>query len=110
MNIQAMNAAILKTTILSIVFMGVAIVLAGIALLYWKDQIAPYIRYLLPIPPIGVASYVFVYNMYSKYGGTRPASISDSIKEIVLASAISSASFFVFTLVLVVMVGLSEDI
>jgi len=105
-----MNLTILKTTILSIVFMGVVIVLAGIASLYWKDQIAPHMRYLLPIPPIGVASYVFVYNMYSKYGGTRPGPLADSIKEIVWASGISSLSFFIFTLILVFMVDLSKDI
>jgi hypothetical protein len=47
-------------------------------------------RYLLPIPPIGVASYVFVYNIFSKYGGTWPEPLCNLIKEIVWASAISS--------------------
>ena len=90
--------------------MGVVILLAGIALLFWKDQIAPYMRYLLPIPPIGVASYVFVYNMYSKYGGTRPSSISDVIKEVAWASGISSVTFLGFTLILVFMVDFLRDI
>jgi len=104
------NLAILKTTILSVIFMGVVILLAGIALLLWKNQIAPHMRYLLPIPPIGVASYVFVYNMFSHYGGTRPGAFTDIAKEIVWASGISSVSFFVFTLILVFMVDLIKDI
>ncbi|WP_372683784.1 hypothetical protein [Desulfosarcina sp.] len=66
-------------------------------------------RYLLPLPPIGVASYVFVYNMFSKYGGTRPGSLADIIKEVVLASGIASVSFSMFTLILVFMVNLSKD-
>jgi len=99
-----MNLAILKTTILSIIFMGLVILLAGVALLVWKNQVAPYMRYLLPIPPIGVASYVFVYNMFSKYGGTKPGPLSDIFREILWASTISSVFFFVFTVVLVFMV------
>ena len=78
-----MHFATLKTTILSIIFMGVVILLAGIALLCWKNQVAPHMWYLLPIPPIGVASYVFVYNMFSKYGGTPPGPFADIVKEIV---------------------------
>lgn len=105
-----MNLVILKTTILSVIFMGVVISLAGIALLCWKSQVAPHMRFLLPIPPIGVASYVFVFNLFTKYGGSCPESLSDVIKEIILASAISSASFFIFTLVLVFLVDFSKDI
>jgi hypothetical protein len=65
--------------------MGIVILLAGIALLCWKNQIAPHMRFLLPVPPIGVASYVFVYNMFSKYGGTLPGPFVDIIKEILWA-------------------------
>jgi amino acid permease len=104
-----MNLAILKTTILSIILMGVVILLAGIALLCWKNQIAPYMRYLLPIPPIGVASYVFVYNMFSHYGGTRPSPFGDIVKEVVWASAISSMAFLAFTLILVFLVSFLKD-
>lgn len=104
-----MNSAVLKTTILSVIFMGLVILLAGLALLFWRNQIAPYMRYLLPIPPIGVAAYVFVYNMFSKYGGARPGPFSQVIREIALASAISSAVFFVFTLILIVTVFFSID-
>ena len=105
-----MNLTILKTTILSIIFMGVVILFSGIVLLFWKNQVALHMRYLLPIPPIGVASYVFVYNMFSKYGRTLPGSIADTIKEIVWASAISSIFFFVFTVILVFMVDLVNKI
>jgi hypothetical protein len=105
-----MSSEILKTTILSIIVMGVVILLAGIALLCWKNQVAPHMRFLLPIPPIGVASYVFVNNMFSKYGGTCPRTFSHIIKEIVWASAISSISFFVFTLILMFTVILLKDV
>ena len=101
-----MNLAILKTTILSIIFMGAVILVAGIILLIYKQQIAPYMRYLLPIPPIGVASYVFVYNMFAKYDGHRSGSVLDTLVEICWASGISFVFFFVFTLILVFIVDI----
>ena len=67
-----MNTEVLKTTILSIVTMGVVITLSGVVLYYFRDQVGQYMRYLLPIPPIGVAAYVFVYNMFGKYDGKLP--------------------------------------
>jgi hypothetical protein len=100
-----MNAAVLKTTILSIIFMGGVILLVGIALLFYEEHITPYMRYLLPIPPIGVASYVFVYNMYSKYDAQLPGSVWDTLMEIFWGSGISFIFFFIFTFILVFMVN-----
>lgn len=101
-----MNLALLKTTIFSIIFMGAVILLAGVALLFYKQHIAPYMRYLLPIPPIGVASYVFVCNMFSKYDGRTPGTAWETLVEIFLASGISFVFFFVFTLILVFLVDI----
>jgi hypothetical protein len=103
------NLAILKTTILSIIFMGAVILVTGIILLFYRQQIAPYMRYLLPIPPIGVASYVFVYNMFAKYDGHRPGSVVDTIVEICWSSVISFLFFFVFTLTLVFVVDITNN-
>lgn len=103
-----MNLTVLKTTILSIIFMGVVILLAGIILLFYKQQIAFYMRYLLPIPPIGVASYVFVYNMFARYDGLRPGTVLDTLIEISWASGISFVFFFVFTMIQVFMVGFTK--
>ncbi|MDJ0828277.1 MAG: hypothetical protein QNI92_00420 [Desulfobacterales bacterium] len=103
-----MSSTLLKITTLSIVFMGVVILLAGIALLLFQKQIAPYMRYLLPIPPIGVAAYVFVYNMFAKYDGKLPGTVLDSIKEICLASVLSFVFFLIFTVILVFMVDVTK--
>jgi hypothetical protein len=94
--------------ILSIIFMGVVILLAGVILLFCKQQVAPYMRYLLPIPPIGVASYVFVYNMFAKYEGHLPGTALDTFIEITWASGISFVLFFVFSLIMVFLVALSQ--
>ena len=48
--------------------------------------------------------------MFSNYGGTRPGPFVNVIKEIVWASAISSLSFFAFTLIMVFIVDWVKDI
>ncbi len=103
-----MNFAVIKTTILSIIFMGVVIILAGFVLLVYRQQVGPYMRFLLPIPPIGVASYVFVYNMFSRYDGQRPGTFWVTLMEIGWASGLSFIFFFVFTFILVFVVDSSK--
>jgi hypothetical protein len=105
-----MNSAVLKTTILSIIIMGFVITLAGIALYYWRDLVAQHMRYLLPIPPIGVAAYVFVYNMFAKYDGNLPGTTTDVLKEIFWASVISGGFFVVFTILLVFLANVTKNI
>jgi len=65
-------------------------------------------RYLLPIPPIGVASYVFVCNMFAKYEEHLPGTALDTLIEIAWTSGISCVLFFVFSLIMVLLVDLSQ--
>ncbi len=99
-----MNGMVLKTTILSIIFMGILISLTGIAIYFKKDFLSQYMCYLLPIPPIGVAAYVFVYNLFGKYSGKLSGNLMDIFNEILLGSAISSIVFLVIALFLTVLV------
>ena len=100
-----MNSEFLKTTILSIIVMGFVISLAGLALYCWRDAVSQYLRFLLPIPPIGVAAYVFVTNMLSKYHGKVPGTIADVSREILVATLISGGFFLAFTIILVFLIN-----
>ncbi|MFC1580133.1 hypothetical protein ACFL4N_04410 [Thermodesulfobacteriota bacterium] len=105
-----MNSEFLKTTILSIIIMGFVITLAGTALYFWRDSVSQHIRFLLPIPPIGVAAYVFVTNMLAKYNGKIPGTIPDVAREILLASLVSGGFFLVFTILLVFLISTLKNI
>ncbi|MBW1775831.1 MAG: hypothetical protein JRJ82_23625 [Deltaproteobacteria bacterium] len=105
-----MNSDFLKTTILSIIIMGFVISLAGIALYCWRDAVSQHMRFLLPIPPIGVAAYVFVCNMLAKYDGKMPGTIPDVCGEILWASLISGGFFLVFTILLVFLINTLKHI
>ena len=104
-----MNTDMVKTTILSMLAMGIVIGLAGVVLLIFKELSVKYLRYLLPIPPIGVAAYVFVYNLFRTYEGRLPTS-TIVVKEILWASLISFLVYIIFVCLIVAIVHYAKDI
>ena len=101
-----MEQEVLKANLLSIAVAGLLIALSGFVLYVFRDQVSGNIRYLMPIPPLGVASYIFVFNMYQYYGGRLPGSSIDTIKEILISTAVSALFFGVFTFLLVLIISL----
>ncbi len=95
-----MELNLLKTNLLVIVGSGLVMSLFGIVLILVREQIAGYARYLLTIPPIGVASYVFVFNLLKKHNGGIPASVPIFLSEVAMATLIAAAVFFTFTILL----------
>ena len=76
---------------------------SGILLYLFHDISRPYISYLLPIPPIGVAAYVFVFNLTRKYEGGFPADVSTLLIELGLATIFSALIFFLFSIIIVML-------
>lgn len=100
-----MNPEILKTNMLSIAAAGFLILLTGTALYLLRDQISENVRFFLPIPPLGVAAYIFVFNMYNHYDGHLPKEYWVAAKEIFYSTAIAAISFGVFALLLVAIIS-----
>jgi len=55
-----MNDEMLKVNILTITIAGLLMMLTGVVLYLFRDIVSINIRFFLPIPPLGVAAYVFV--------------------------------------------------
>lgn len=100
-----MEEEILKTNILSITVSGLLILLTGALFLIFRDAVSRNLRFVLPIPPLGVAAYIFVFNLYVYYGGRLPENRWETGKEILLSIAFSSIIFGVFTVLLVILIG-----
>ena len=75
----------LKVNILAIVISGLLMFLTGGGLYLFKGFISNHIRYFLPIPPLAVAAYVFVFNMFKYYEGDLPSKKWDIIWELFYA-------------------------
>jgi hypothetical protein len=99
-----MNQDILKVNMLSIAVAGLLILLTGVILYIFRDQVYENVRYFMPLPPIAVAAYIFVFNMYRHYDGTLPGGTWSALKEVLFSTAIAAAAFGVFTFLLILII------
>ena len=99
-----MEQEMLKINILSIAAFGLVILLAGLGLFVFRSAIAPYIRFFLPLPPIAVATYISVFNLFRYYGGRLPATSWITAREIILSTAIAAISFGTFSVLLILII------
>lgn len=81
--------------------MGVVVVVAGGALLLLGARVTPYIRFILPLPPIAVASYVFVSNLLSCKEVHKIGDIWQFTWDVVIASAVAAGAFLLFVSIMV---------
>lgn len=100
-----MEQDVLKTNLLSIAIAGFLIMLVGTILYFFRSDISDSIRFFMPIPPLGVAAYIFVFNMYSYYGGNLPEGIWGTAKELIVGISVSAIAFSIFTILLVFIIG-----
>ncbi len=84
--------------------------LAGIILYFFRGSIATNMRYLLQIPPLGVAAYIFAFNFFRYYNGTLPDRFSITAKEIIYSTLISAGIFFIFTVMFVLIIGYVDSL
>jgi hypothetical protein len=103
-----MNSELLKTNILSIAVAGLLILLTGIVLYLFREQIADNVRFFMPIPPLAVAAYIFVFNMYNHYNGQLPEGAWVAAKEILYSTIIAALSFGVFAIRILGIISISK--
>ncbi|UCD41655.1 MAG: hypothetical protein JSV69_13965 [Chloroflexota bacterium] len=101
-----MESEVIKTNLLAIAVSGFLTMLAGITLYFFRGSISTNIRYLLQIPPLGVAAYIFAFNLFRYYDGNLPDNIAITAKEIVVSTLISGGVFLIFTISFVVIIGI----
>jgi hypothetical protein len=97
-----MERELLRVNILSIAGAGLLMLLTGILLYVFKANIGTHMRFFLPIPPLGVAAYILVFNIFRHYGGQLPAAPAVFVREIAWGTAVAAAVFLAFSLILLV--------
>ncbi len=91
-----MNDEMLKVNILSITVAGLLMLLTGLLLYVFRDVVTKNVRFFLPIPPLGVAAYVFVFNMFGFYNGNLPRDLGVIVRELLASAVISGVVFCAF--------------
>jgi hypothetical protein len=99
-----MNNDILKINILSIALSGLIMMVSGGVLYYFRGLLSDgIIRYFLPIPPIAVAAYIFVFNMFKHQNSCSPVKLNLAV-EMFLATVVSSSFFFIFVAIMILVI------
>ena len=99
---EPVDKEILKINLLAIAGSGLLMLLTGLLLYVFRERVSPHLRYFLPIPPLGVAAYVFVFNLFKDYQGNLPPKQWEVMSEVVTSTIISALIVGVFTTCLVV--------
>ena len=84
-----------KEKILLIAIMGVAMLVAGVVLYALARRVASHWRFLLPLPPISVGSYIYVLNRTSEPGALSGATtLRADVQDLLFQTVIGTVAFF----------------
>lgn len=84
----------IKPKILLITAAGAAMFIVGMLLLAFTEQVEPYLRFLLPLPPLSVAAYIYLLNKLAitrsdpTVPGKRQALVMDVLTETVVGTLV----------------------
>jgi hypothetical protein len=88
----------ISVRLLTIAASGLLIFLIGLLLYLFRVPVGRNMRFFLPIPPIGVAAYIFVFSTYTYYGGRLLGNLGTISREIMLGSLVAGGTFLVLTI------------
>lgn len=91
-----MENEMLKVNILTITVAGFLMMVTGLLLYLFRNVVSENMRFFLPIPPLGVAAYVYVYNMFRYYNNNLPNNVTDTLHELINSAVISGIIFCAF--------------
>ena len=97
---------LVREKILLIAVLGIAMLLAGVLLYAFAGRVAPHWRFLLPLPPISVAAYIYVLNRMGEAGALSGAStLRADVVDLLLQTVIGTIAFF--GVVVIMLLGFS---
>lgn len=92
----SIRSDLVREKILLIAIMGVAMFVAGVGLYLLAERVAPHWRFLLPLPPISVAAYIYVLNRMGETNALAGAlTFGEDVMDLLLQTVIGTASFLV---------------
>jgi len=98
-----MSEELLKTNVLALLCAGLLLAGIGVGLYLGRELVAPYMRYVLPIPPLAVAAYVFTFNYFKDV--SHPTKVETILREVSHATLVANAAFFGLSLALLLLIA-----
>lgn len=91
-----MQIETVRNNLIVIASMGFSMFSIGVILYTKSAWVSPYIRYLLPLPPIAVAAYIYVLDMVKRNGNPT----LNVIQDLLIQTFVGSMSFVLIVLML----------
>ena len=85
-----------RNNLIVIASLGFAMFVIGLILYSNASRVAPFMRYLLPLPPIAVAAYIYVLNIV---GAIEHGTLNIG-KDLLMETVIGTVSFILITVLL----------
>lgn len=99
-----MEDDLLKANLLAIAVTGLLLLITGTTFYLFRNHLVGISRYITPIPPLGIAAYIFVFNLYRHYSNDLPLHTWDMVKEIVYSTVLAAFIFGLFSVFLVIII------
>lgn len=96
-----MEEDLLKLNMLTIAASGFLMLLTGVTMYIFREAVQENLRFFLPIPPIGVAAYIFVFNLLQHFQGRLPEEVPTTIREILTSAGITAVVFTIFVIAII---------
>ena len=97
-----MDSETARTNTLIIALLGFAILVAGLLLIVFREDVARHIRFFLPLPPIAVAAYVLALNVFRQYDNGKTLTAAAATSELLSGTLIAAAIFCALSSVILV--------
>ena len=92
-----MTGDTLRMNLLLVASMGVGIALMALVLLAFKAQLGGGARFILPVPPLAVAAYVYVVTFAKELPGDGGITTGQALVDGGIASIAAAIVFFIFS-------------
>ena len=99
-----------RLNILTMAASGIAIAVAGLIIYFFRKSLPSFMPFILALPPIGVAAYVYLFRLLSQKTASNDNGYGLSFPDILLGGLLTGLAFIFFCLLIMAFVSLLKKL
>ena len=99
-----------RLNILTMAASGIAIAVVGLLIYFFRKSLYDFMPFILALPPIGVAAYVYLFRLLSQKTAAKDSGYSLSFPDIMLGGLLTGLAFIFFCLLIMALVSLLKKL
>lgn len=89
---------------------GIAIAVAGLIIYFFRKSLPDFMPFILALPPVGVAAYVYLYRLLSQKAITNDNGYFIPFPDILLGGLLTGLAFIFFCIIIMTIVSLLKKL